>query len=137
MRDERDSITTELIDYREKTDATIASLRLDSERDRGLMAQIQTELGETKSELSEAIQTRTALENLLTEQQATADELEQQLRADLDARGKQIADLQGVRDRLQSDLGDLRQSSTTEIETLTSELAETNEANETLRAQLV
>jgi len=136
VRDERDAVVSELIGYREETDATIASLRLDMERDRGLMAQVQTELGETNNELGEAVQTRQALESLLTEQQATADELEVQLRADLDTRGKQVADLQSVRDSLQSDLDGLRKSSTTEIDALTVQITETTGENETLRVEL-
>ncbi len=136
VRTERDAVRSELIEYRENADATIASLRLDSERDRGLMAQIQAELGQTKTELADTVETRTALEDLLAEQQATADELEAQLRSDLSARQSQISELQTVRDSLQADLSDLRQSTTAEIDALTEQVTASTEENETLRGDL-
>ena len=52
IRNERDVLAAELAGQRETMDTTVAALKLDSERDRALMAQIQTELGQTKGELA-------------------------------------------------------------------------------------
>lgn len=136
VRDERDVLAAELAGERETTAATVASMQLDSERDRTLMAQIQTELGQTKGELQDTVNARVALEALLAEQQATADELEQQLRGDIDVNQQQLAGLQSVRDELQVELNEVRQSSSTEIEQLNNDVESANAQIETMGAQL-
>ena len=122
VRDKRDVLAAELASQHETMSATIASMQLDLERDRTLMAQIQTELGQTKGELQETVNAREALEALLTEQQATSEELEQQLRGSLTASQRQVADLQSVRDELQGDLSEVRKTTSAEIEKLNGDI---------------
>ena len=69
---------------------------------------------------------RVALEALLAEQQATADELEEQLRGELSVSQRQVLDMQSVRDDLQGDLAELRQTSAAEAERLNSEVESSN-----------
>lgn len=136
VRDERDVLAAELAGERETSASTIASLRLESERDRALMAQIQTELGQTKSELEDTVNARVALESLLAEQQATADELEQQLRGEIDVNQQQLAELQSAREDLRTELATVRDATTAEIEVLNGEIEATSAQVDALSGQL-
>jgi chromosome segregation ATPase len=136
VRDERDVLAAELAGERETSASTIASMKLDSERDRALMAQIQTELGQTKGELEDTVNARVALEALLTEQQATADELEQQMRSEIDVNQQQLTGLQSVRDELQAELVGVRETSSAEIESLNGDIDAANAQIEALTGQL-